>query len=99
MSTEAVAVTGVLTVCWTAIIIGDAVISGILSAICSITFKKAFLRGLILLLIPPVFIVWGALIGRERPQVKEVELEFNNLPYATLKFKSFAVSKITCCNH
>lgn len=94
MSTEAVAVTGVLIVCWTAIIIGDAVISGILSAICSITFKKAFLRGLILLLIPPVFIVWGALIGRERPQVKKVELEFNNLPVEFEGYRIVHVSDI-----
>ena len=57
-----------------AIIIGDAAVSGILAAVSSITFKNAFLRGLLLLLLPPIFMAYGAWVGRERPQVKELEI-------------------------
>lgn len=94
MTTEAVAVTGILVVCWTAIIIGDAVISGILSAVCNLTFKKAFVTGLLLLLVPPVFLAWGAWIGRERPEVKEVRLSFGNLPESFDGYRIVHISDI-----
>ena len=80
MSTEAIAVTGVLIICWVVILIADTIVSGVMSAVTSVTFKAAFLKGLLLMLIPPVFIAYGAWIGRERPQVKKIELSFANLP-------------------
>lgn len=80
MSTEEVAVTGVIIVCWVVILIADTIVSGIISAVSSVTFKMAFLKGLVLMLVPPVFMAYGAWIGRERPQVKKIELSFDNLP-------------------
>lgn len=94
MNTEAVAVTGVLVICWTAILIGDAVISGIMSAVCSITFKKSFMTGLLLMFIPPAFIAWGAWIGRERPEIRKVGLSFDNLPESFDGYRIVHISDI-----
>ena len=80
MATEAIAITGILIVCSVAIIIGDAAVSGILAWVSCITFKRAFLKGLLLLLLPPLVMAYGAWIGREKPQVKIVEITFGNLP-------------------
>lgn len=79
MATEAIAITGILIVCSVAIIIGDAAVSGILAWVSCITFKRAFLKGLLLLLLPPLVMAYGAWIGRERPQVREVEIRFEGL--------------------
>ena len=77
-----------------AIIIGDAAVSGILAAVSSITFKNAFLRGLLLLLLPPLFMAYGAWIGRERPQVKELEIRFEGLPESFDGYRLVHISDI-----
>lgn len=94
MSTEAIAITGILILCWTVLVIADAMASGVLAVLTSLTFKQAFLKGLLVLLIPPVFIAYGAWIGRERPQVKEVELEFQNLPEGFDGYRLIHISDI-----
>ena len=80
MATEAIAITGILVVCSVGILIGDAAVSGIIAVASNITFKKAFTTGLLALFIPPLVMAYGAWIGRERPQLKEVELRLENLP-------------------
>lgn len=94
MATETIAVTGILVVCSVVILIGDAAVSGILAILTNITFKKAFLKGLLLLLLPPLFMLYGALIGRERTQVKEVELRFENLPESFDGYRLVHISDI-----
>lgn len=49
MSTEAIAITGVLILCWTVLVIADAMTSGVLAVLTSLTFKQAFLKGLLVL--------------------------------------------------
>lgn len=94
MSTEAIAITGILVVCSAVILIGDAAVSGILAMVKSTTFKKAFLRGLLLLLLPPLVMAYGAWIGRERPQVKEVEIRFKGLPESFDGYRVVHISDI-----
>lgn len=58
----------------------DLIVSLILSIIAKIPFRKTFRRGLLLLLVPPVVIAYGAAIGKNHFEVKKVEIEFDNLP-------------------
>ena len=94
MATEAIAITGILIVCSVAIIIGDAAVSGILAWVSCITFKRAFLKGLLLLLLPPLVMAYGAWIGRERPQVREVEIRFEGLPESFDGYRLVHISDI-----
>lgn len=94
MATETIAVTGILVVCSVVILIGDAAVSGILAILTNITFKKAFLKGLLVLLLPPLFMLYGALIGRERAQVEEVEIRFENLPESFDGYRLVHISDI-----
>lgn len=94
MATEAIAITGILIVCSVAIIIGDAAVSGILAWVSCITFKRAFLKGLLLLLLPPLVMAYGAWIGREKPQVKIVEITFGNLPESFDGYRLVHISDI-----
>ena len=94
MATEAIAITGILIVCSVAIIIGDAAVSGILAWGSCITFKRAFLKGLLLLLLPPLVMAYGAWIGREKPQVKIVEITFGNLPESFDGYRLVHISDI-----
>ena len=94
MATEAIAITGILIVCSVAIIIGDAAVSGILAWVSCITFKRAFLKGLLLLLFPPLVMAYGAWIGRERPQVREVEIRFEGLPESFDGYRLVHISDI-----
>ena len=94
MATEAIAITGILIVCSVAIIIGDAAVSGILAWVSCITFKRAFLKGLLLLLLPPLVMAYGACIGREKPQVKIVEITFGNLPESFDGYRLVHISDI-----
>lgn len=94
MATEAIAITGILIVCSVAIIIGDAAVSGILAWVSCITFTKAFLKGLLLLLLPALVMAYGAWIGRERPQVREVEIRFEGLPESFDGYRLVHISDI-----
>ena len=94
MGTEAIAITGILVVCSVGILIGDAAVSGIIAVASNITFKKAFTTGLLALFIPPLVMAYGAWIGRERPQLKEVELRLENLPESFDGYRLVQISDI-----
>ncbi len=94
MATEAIAITGILVVCSVGILIGDAAVSGIIAVASNITFKKAFTTGLLALFIPPLVMAYGAWIGRERPQLKEVELRLENLPESFDGYRLVQISDI-----
>lgn len=94
MATEAIAITGILVVCSVGILIGDAAVSGIIAVAGNITFKKAFTTGLLALFIPPLVMAYGAWIGRERPQLKEVELRLENLPESFDGYRLVQISDI-----
>lgn len=94
MATEVIAITGILVVCSVGILIGDAAVSGIIAVASNITFKKAFTTGLLALFIPPLVMAYGAWIGRERPQLKEVELRLENLPESFDGYRLVQISDI-----
>ena len=94
MATEAIAITGILVVCSVGILIGDAAVSGIIAVASNITFKKAFTTGLLALFIPPLVMAYGAWIGRERPQLKEVELRLESLPESYDGYRLVHISDI-----
>jgi predicted MPP superfamily phosphohydrolase len=58
----------------------DAAVCGLLSLAGWVTFKKAFFWGLWSLVLPPLLIAYGAFIGRNRFEVTQVELTFEDLP-------------------
>ena len=68
--------------------------SGIIAVASNITFKKAFTTGLLALFIPPLVMAYGAWIGRERPQLKEVELRLENLPESFDGYRLVQISDI-----
>lgn len=81
----------ILMLAWTALVLLDLAVAGLL-ALCGITFKKAFLWGLLALLLPVLMLLYGALIERNRCRVVPVELAFEDLPEA---FDGYQVAQIS----
>lgn len=80
MMTETIATLMILILCWIILILLDCGISAILALCGVVCFKKAFLYGLLSLLIPPVFIITGTIWGRNRLEVNSIEIVFDKLP-------------------
>ena len=72
----------------------DLAVSGLLSFIVSMSFRKLFLMGLWSLVIPPTFMLYGMLIERNLSRVKNVELAFDNLPESFDGFTMVQLSDI-----
>ena len=81
-------------ICWIVLIFIDAAVSGLLYYILGISFRKAFLYGLISLCIPPLFMVYGAFIERNIFQIKEVEIVSEDLPEAFDGYRIVHISDI-----
>lgn len=94
MYSEVAVTTIILLLCWVAFLLLDTVISGLLAWWCDITFKRAFLWGLLSLLIPVVVIGYGMLIERNRCEVKQVELTYDSLPDAFDGYRIVHISDI-----
>ena len=94
MTTEATATIMIIILCWMILTALDAVVGGLLSLCCGITFKKAFLWGLLSLLLPPVFIAYGAIWERNRFEVKEICLNFEDLPESFDNYRIVHISDI-----
>jgi predicted MPP superfamily phosphohydrolase len=65
---------------WILLTVADLFVCLILRLTLKVPFKRAFLRGMLSLLVPPVVIAYGTLVERNRFEVKEVVLEFDDLP-------------------
>ena len=94
MTTEATATIMIIILCWLILTVLDAAVCGLLSLCCGVAFKKAFLWGLLSLLLPPVFIAYGAIWERNRFEVKEVCLYFDNLPESFDNYRIVHISDI-----
>ena len=94
MATETVATIMITILCCLTLAVLDVVISGMLNLIGIVSFKKAFLWGLCTLALPPLFIIYGSLIGRNRFEVTEVELAFENLPESFDGYRIVQISHI-----
>ena len=80
MTTETFAALSILFVCWIILVILDVTVCGMLYGIFRISFRKAFLYGLVSLFIPPLCFAYGSLIERNRVQVNEVEISSAEVP-------------------
>lgn len=94
MAIEASAVVMIIIVCWIVILVLDAVVCGVASLLAGVGFRKAFLWGLLAMVLPPLFMLYGALIGRNLFEVKEVEIAFDNLPESFDGYRIVHISDI-----
>lgn len=82
----------ILILCWIVLLVLDLAVSGIIRAVAGVSFKRAFLWGLLSLLLPPAAILYGSLIERNTFRVKEIELTYENLPEG---FKGYHIVHIS----
>ena len=94
MTTEANATLMIIILCWILLIIADATVGGLLKLVFGVPFKKAFLWGLLSLLLPPLAIGYGALIERNCFRIKEISIHFENLPEAFDGYRIVHISDI-----
>jgi predicted MPP superfamily phosphohydrolase len=94
MTTEASATLMIIVLCWILLIIADAAVGGLLKLVFGVPFKKAFLWGLLSLMVPPLAISYGALIERNCFRIKEVSISFENLPEAFDGYRIVHISDI-----
>lgn len=80
MSTEAVSIVGILIISWVILILLDVLVSGITAIIFGLSFKQIFVRGLLILLLPPLLILYGSIIERNLYKVNKVDISFEDLP-------------------
>ena len=84
----------IILLCWIILTIGDLAVCGLLKLIVGIQFKKAFLWGLLALLLPPVIIAYGSLIERNCLIIKEITIHAANLPEAFEGYRIVHISDI-----
>ena len=80
MPLEIYATLMIMAVCWLMLLALDILICAGLRLLWGIPFGKAFLWGLLSLILPPALTAYGALIERNCFRIKEVEVSFKNLP-------------------
>ena len=73
MAIEASAVVMIIIVCWIVILVLDAVVCGVVSLLAGVGFRKAFLWGLLAMVLPPLFMLYGAMIGRNLFEVRRLK--------------------------
>ena len=84
----------IILLCWIILTISDLAVCGLLKLIVGIQFKKAFLWGLLVLLLPPVIIAYGSLIERNCFRIKEITIQTANLPEAFEGYRIVHISDI-----
>ena len=65
---------------WIVLVVADLCVSLVLKLTAKVPFRKAFRWGLLSLLVPPVVIAYGSVVDRNRFEIKEVSLEYPDLP-------------------
>lgn len=70
----------IILLCWIILTIADLTVSGLLKLIFGLPFKKAFIWGLLALLLPPIIIAYGSLIERNCFRIKEITIKTTDLP-------------------
>ena len=94
MSTESLAIIMVLILCWIVLTIANAVVCGILKLLMGIRFGQAFRWGCLALLVPPLAIAYGAFVGRNMFEVRQVEVVHEELPAAFEGYRVVHLSDI-----
>ena len=72
----------------------DLAVSGVIRAVAGVSFKRAFLWGLLSLLLPPGAILYGSLIERNTFRVKKIELAYENMPEGFRDYRIVHISDI-----
>lgn len=80
MPAEISATLMIIVACWVILLALDILICAGLRLFWGIPFGKAFLWGLLSLILPPALTAYGALIERNCFRIKEVEITFEDLP-------------------
>ena len=70
----------IILLCWIILTIADLTVCGLLKLIFGLPFKKAFLWGLLALLLPPIIIAYGSLIERNCFRIKQITITTTDLP-------------------
>lgn len=84
----------IIILCWIILTIADLAACGLLKLIFHIPFKKAFLWGLLDLLLPPVIIAYGSLIERNCFRIKEITINTTDLPESFDGYRIVHISDI-----
>ena len=80
--------------CWIILTIADLTVSGLLKLIFGLPFKKAFIWGLLALLLPPIIIAYGSLIERNCFRIKEITIKTTDLPESFDGYRIVHISDI-----
>ena len=94
MTMETYAALMVILLCWVMLLVTDLAVSGVLRLVAKVPLRKAFRWGLVALLVPPVVVAYGTIIERNRFEVKEVVLEFDDLPQSFDGYRIVHISDI-----
>ena len=94
MDPEIFATLMILILCWIVFLVLDMAVSGIIRAVAGVPFKRAFLWGLLSLLLPPAAILYGSIIERNTFRIKEIELAYENLPEVFKDYRIVHISDI-----
>lgn len=70
----------IIAIFWIVLVVADLCVSLVLKLTAKVPFRKAFRWGLLSLLVPPVVIAYGSVVDRNRFEIKEVSLEYPDLP-------------------
>ena len=84
----------IILLCWIILTIADIAVCGLLKLILGLPFKKAFLWGLLALILPPVLIAYGSFIERNCFRVKEITIRTENIPEAFDGYRIVHISDI-----
>lgn len=84
----------IILLCWIILTIADLAVCGLLKLVFHIPFKKAFLWGLLALLLPPVIIAYGSLIERNCFRIKEITIKTTDLPESFDGYRIVHISDI-----
>lgn len=80
--------------CWIILTIADLTVCGLLKLIFGLPFKKAFIWGLLALLLPPIIIAYGSLIERNCFRIKEITIKTTDLPESFDGYRIVHISDI-----
>ena len=94
MPAEISATLMIIVACWVILLALDILICAGIRLFWGIPFGKAFLWGLLILLLPPALTAYGALIERNCFRIKEVEITFEDLPREFEGYKIVHISDI-----
>ena len=84
----------IVVLCWIILTVLDAMVCGLLCLFTAAAFKKAFLWGLLTLIMPPVAVAYGALWERNQFKITHIEIPSGGLPESFDGYRIVHISDI-----